>query len=171
MPEITCNTRDPGSIPGSGRSPGEGNGNPLQVSCPGNLKDSGAWQAIVHEVTKELDATWQSTSQITLYVWVWGPNSIIHPLHKLLLMCQSLNCALEIKLWTKRPGFHPYPSRVLGSWQGYQIWVRQNLQSHRHHSLQHFLNVQPPLSLNTQLVSGCWYRFCYVLQCGVKIHH
>ena len=44
-------------IPGSGRCPGEGNGNPLQYSCPENLKDRGAWQATVHEVTKESDTT------------------------------------------------------------------------------------------------------------------
>ena len=50
-------TRGMGSIPGSGRSPGEGNGNPLQYSCLGNPMDRGAWQAIVHEVAKELDMT------------------------------------------------------------------------------------------------------------------
>ena len=43
---------DPGSIPGSGRSPGEGNGNPLQYSCLENPMDGGAWWAIVHGVTK-----------------------------------------------------------------------------------------------------------------------
>ena len=42
---------DVGSIPGSGRSPGEGNGNPLQYSCL-NLMDRGAWQATVHRVAK-----------------------------------------------------------------------------------------------------------------------
>ena len=41
-----------GSIPGSGRSPGEGNGNPLQYSCPGNSMDRGAWRATVHRVVK-----------------------------------------------------------------------------------------------------------------------
>ena len=41
-----------GFIPGSGRSPGEGNGNPLQYSCLGNPMDRGAWQAIVHGVAK-----------------------------------------------------------------------------------------------------------------------
>jgi len=41
-----------GSITGSGRSPGEGNVNPLQYSCLGNPKDSGAWWAIVHGVAK-----------------------------------------------------------------------------------------------------------------------
>ena len=39
----TCNERDPGSIPRSGRSPGEGNGNPLQSSCLENSMDGGAW--------------------------------------------------------------------------------------------------------------------------------
>ena len=43
---------DLGSIPGSGRSPGEGNGNPLQYSCLENPMDRGAWQATVHRVTK-----------------------------------------------------------------------------------------------------------------------
>ena len=42
--------RDLGLIPGLGRSPGEGNGNPLQYSCLGNPMDRGAWQATVHEV-------------------------------------------------------------------------------------------------------------------------
>ena len=44
---------DMGLIPGSGRSPGEGNGNPLHYSCLGNLIDRGAWKAIVHGVAKE----------------------------------------------------------------------------------------------------------------------
>ena len=48
---------DTDSIPGSGRSPGEGNGNPLQYSCLGNPVDRGAWLATVHGVTKELDTT------------------------------------------------------------------------------------------------------------------
>ena len=43
---------DPGSIPGLGRSPGEGNGNPLQYSCLENLMDGGAWQATAHGVAK-----------------------------------------------------------------------------------------------------------------------
>ena len=41
--EPACNAGDPGSIPGSGRSPREGNGNPLQYSCPENSMDRGAW--------------------------------------------------------------------------------------------------------------------------------
>ena len=46
------NQGDPGSIPGLGRSPGEGNGNPLQYSCLENPMDGGAWWATVHGVTK-----------------------------------------------------------------------------------------------------------------------
>ena len=52
-----ASTGDPGSIPGLGRSPGEGNGKPLQYSCLENPMDRGAWQATVHGVTKELDTT------------------------------------------------------------------------------------------------------------------
>ena len=44
-------------MPGSRRCPGEGNGNPLQYSCLENPMDKEAWQATVHEVTKELDMT------------------------------------------------------------------------------------------------------------------
>ena len=46
------NVADPGSIPGSGRSPGEGNGYPLQYSCLENPMDKGAWWATVHGVTR-----------------------------------------------------------------------------------------------------------------------
>ena len=45
--ESACNVGDPDSIPGLGRSSGEGNGNPLQDSCLGNPMDGGAWQATV----------------------------------------------------------------------------------------------------------------------------
>ena len=47
-----ANIGDVGSIPGSGRSPGVGNGNPLQNSCLENPMDKGAWQATAHGVTK-----------------------------------------------------------------------------------------------------------------------
>ena len=47
-----CNGGDRSSIPGSGRSPGEGNGNPLQYSCVENSMDRGAWWATVHGVAK-----------------------------------------------------------------------------------------------------------------------
>ena len=48
--EPACYAGDPGSVSGSGRSPGEGNGNPLQYSCLEHLMNRGAWWAMVHEV-------------------------------------------------------------------------------------------------------------------------
>ena len=53
-----CNVEDLGLIPGLGRSPGEGNGNPLQYSCLENYRDGGAWWATVHWITKS--RTWLS---------------------------------------------------------------------------------------------------------------
>ena len=50
--ESACNAGDLGLIPGLGRSPGDGNDNPLQYSCLENFLDRGAWQAIVHGVTE-----------------------------------------------------------------------------------------------------------------------
>ena len=50
--ESVCNSGDLGSVPGSGRSLGEGNGNSLQYSCLENHMDRGAWQAKVHGITR-----------------------------------------------------------------------------------------------------------------------
>ena len=60
--ESACNSGDPSSIPGLGRSVGEGNGNPLKYSCLENPMDRGAWQATVHEVTRKdiMYASWKS---------------------------------------------------------------------------------------------------------------
>ena len=52
LPANTGDSRDASSIPGSERSPGVGNGNPLQYSCLENPMDREAWGAIIHEVTK-----------------------------------------------------------------------------------------------------------------------
>ena len=54
---LPANAGDASSLPGLGRSPGEGNGNPLQYSCLGNPTDRGAWLATVHGVLKESDTT------------------------------------------------------------------------------------------------------------------
>ena len=54
--ESACNTGDLGSIPGLGRSPGEGNSNPLQYSCLESPMDRGSWRATVHRVA-ESDTT------------------------------------------------------------------------------------------------------------------
>ena len=61
--ESACIAGDQGSIPGSKRSPGERNGNPLQYSCLENPMDGGTWQATVHEVTK----SWTQLSAFTFH--------------------------------------------------------------------------------------------------------
>ena len=64
------------SIPGSGRSPGEGNGTPLQYSCLENPMDRGAWWAIVYGAAKESDVTEQTTNTfiiptVAMVEWVY----------------------------------------------------------------------------------------------------
>ena len=61
--ESACNAGDPGSILGLGRSPGEGNGNPLQYSCLENPMDRGAWWDTVHGVAK----SWTRLSDFTQF--------------------------------------------------------------------------------------------------------
>ena len=55
LKNLPANAGDTGSVPGSGRSPGEGNSKLLQYSCVGNSMDRGAWQTIVHGIAKESD--------------------------------------------------------------------------------------------------------------------
>ena len=62
--ESACSVGDPGLILGSGRSPGEGNGSPLQYSCLGNPMDRGAWWATIHGVMKESDTREQLNTHI-----------------------------------------------------------------------------------------------------------
>ena len=74
---LPCNARDAGSIPGSGRSPGEGHGNPLQYSCLENPMDRGPWKATVHGVTKESDTTYQQNKKSNSHKGIiWGQASL-----------------------------------------------------------------------------------------------
>ena len=79
-----CNIQDLGSIPGLGRSPGEGNGNPLQYSCLENPMDRGAWRATVHGVAKSrtqlsnfthtgdsVVKRWEEGSRWGTHVYLW----------------------------------------------------------------------------------------------------
>ena len=69
--ESACNAGDPGSIPGLGRSSGEGNGNPLQYSCLKNSMDRGAWWAIIPWGLNELDVPEHScTHKNKTFQWV-----------------------------------------------------------------------------------------------------
>ena len=63
LPINAEDTGDEGLIPGSGRSPGGGNGNPLKYSCLGNPMDRGAWWAIVHSVAK-------SQTQLSMHMYI-----------------------------------------------------------------------------------------------------
>ena len=65
-----CNAGDPGSIPGSERSPEEGNGNPLQYSCLENSTDGGACWATVHGVAKSRTRLSNFTLTFTMGVWI-----------------------------------------------------------------------------------------------------
>ena len=64
-----CNVRDLGSIPGLGRSPGEGNGNLLQYSFLENPMDGGAWWAIVHGVAKSQTQLSDFTFPFIMFSW------------------------------------------------------------------------------------------------------
>ena len=64
-----CNAGDLGSIPGLGRSPGEGNGNPLQYSCLENPMDGGAWWATIHRVAKSRTRLSDFTH---IYIYIYG---------------------------------------------------------------------------------------------------
>ena len=70
-----CNVGDLGSIPGLGRSPGEGNGNPLQYACLENPMDGGAWRDTVHGVTKSRTRLSTFTFTYTRLVIAFLPRS------------------------------------------------------------------------------------------------
>ena len=70
---LPCNAGDLGSIPGSGRSPGEGNGNPLQYSCLENPMDRGAWWATVHGVAKSRT----QLSDFIFYLYSFPDGSVV----------------------------------------------------------------------------------------------
>ena len=108
--EFACNAKDLGSISGLGRSPGEGNGNPLQYSSLENLMDRGAWQATVHGVAKS--RTWLSNEahrHATMF-WahlqvlrterwlnpLWFPSDLLPFPTQLLQPCWPPDCALNI---------------------------------------------------------------------------
>ena len=94
--QFICNVEDP--VPGSGRSPGEGNGYPLQSSCLENPMDRGTWGATVHGVTKSQiqlsththsQPALESGAQMQYLLYLW--KNFIQS------FCQSFNCAKKKK--------------------------------------------------------------------------
>ena len=81
--ESACNAGDLGSIPGSGRCPGEGNGNPLQYSCLGNHMDRGVWQDTVHgaarvghDLVTKPPPPWQLSGSTSLFPFFTFPRQL-----------------------------------------------------------------------------------------------
>ena len=71
--DSACKARDLGSIPGSGQSPGEGNGNPIQYSCLENPVDRGAWWATVHSVAELNTTEWLTHTSACLRLLMFLP--------------------------------------------------------------------------------------------------
>ena len=71
-PDNAEDIRNVGSVPGRGRSPGEGHGNPLQYSCPENPMDIGAWHVTIHRVSKSRTQLKQlNTTHIVYFKWIY----------------------------------------------------------------------------------------------------
>ena len=111
----TCNAGDSGSIPGSGRSPGEGNGNPFQYSCLGNSMDRGAWWATVHGVTKESDKTeeqhvkqkgWRFSNEISSQ-----PNKVLKPWHLIPRGIQDEISTFLLTFWNPKVDANYFPRK------------------------------------------------------------
>ena len=96
--EFACSAEDPGSIPGLGRSPGGGHGNPLQYSCLENPMDRGAWRAIAHGVAKtQTQLEWLSTH--------FSPTPTCHPTN-------WRHSGKESSCQCRRHGFNPWVGKI-----------------------------------------------------------
>ena len=87
-----CNAGFLGLIPGSGRSPREGNGNPLQYSCLENPMVRGTWRAIVHKVAKNQTRLKQLSLQAHTAVWYQEKSEQCE------IFCRSVNEGYQVKL-------------------------------------------------------------------------
>ena len=109
------NAGDVGSIPGSGRSPGEGNGNPLQYSCLENPMDGGAWQATLVHGHKESDTTEQLHFTVSIH-WVSNPTVNMRTLPLLQALVLGLSELIVVR-WPERVTVMPTSTSQL--WEGH----------------------------------------------------
>ena len=135
--ESACNVGDPVSIPRSGRSPGEGNGNPLQYSCLENPMDRGAWQAAVHGVSK----SWDTIEWLTLekamaphfstlawkILWMEEPGGLqsmgsLRVRHDWVTSRSLFTFMHWRRKWQPTPVFLPRESQGQGSMVGCRLW-------------------------------------------------
>ena len=135
--ESACSARDTedeGSVPGSGRFPGEGNGNPLQYSCLKSPVDRRAWWATVQRIaknqTQQLSTHTHWLSELHLSLPVWAPWMDLPPPQKTLRI--SWDISLKVKCqsqsrWTflRLMGIRLSPGRLPGPTQAYWIRVYQ----------------------------------------------
>ena len=136
-----CNAGDLGSIPGSGRSPGEGNGNPLQYSCLENPMDGGAWWATVHRVAKSQTRLSNFTHSLTQTLagaaypgsWLLGYLALtVWSGPRVLLFSCSLGSALKhltsCPFFKNLKGYYQVPLKQLWFRARHVLWQR-----HREH--------------------------------------
>ena len=114
--ESACNAGDPGLIPRSGRSRGEGNGNPLQYSCLENPMDRGSWQATVHRVTELHTTRLSHTFTLSLCLPPFSPN-FIRSSHLTPSAFKSLHAA-------DKKHFFPETKYSLGQSLKYNNWLK-----------------------------------------------
>ena len=127
--ESACNVGDLGSIPGLGRSPGEGNGNPLQYSCLGNPMDRGTWQATGG--CKESDTTDRLTLSLFFFKYV-------HNLLFLSVRFLRFSCCLVAKSCLTLRSHGLWPTRLLCPWD----FLGKNTGAGCHFLLQRFFLTQ-----------------------------
>ena len=142
-------TRDAGSVPGSGRSPGEVNSNPLQYPYLGNSMDRGTWQPTVHGVAEELDMTWELNNNIlrvafVTYVYKYYYNLGVPNLKRLPAMWETQVRFLVGKIpggrkWQSTPALLPGKSHGRRSLIGFSPWgCKESDRTERLHFHFHF---------------------------------
>ena len=121
--ESACSAGDKGSIPGSGRSPGKGNGNSLQYSCLENPMDRGAWWATVHGsqtvsynlATRQQQSTWQ----VLKYFWAEYFKHFPEGLKRWFMQTPTWTGASQVVLVVKNP-----PANAGDAWDKKIPWRR-----------------------------------------------